>query len=222
MKALTDELRAFNETTIADAVALQVLMIRLKENSSEDLERLTARLVSFAPYSAELNNEKGTKTLKRITGKWIDSTTRDPTRPLLVALQYNIPEGAGVARRVLEVGPADEIVYNLAMQTILVYGDATDIPLVEKYFDNERIVFKEGHEANGVVYEITQLYRDLALAVAVHLRGYEMREYFPKAEPHHLRKYSPETLKFVGVDADIQRRLAFELYKESIAKQAKQ
>ncbi len=213
VKSLWDLRRTTGETSIADAVVLQYLMIRLGKKSSEELERLTSDLVRFAPYARELNFQEDNSTLKRITGQWMGTVQRDTAGAMVVSLNYRIKEGLLIARNVLKNGMPDEMNFNVAMQVLLVFGDVEDLQIVESYFENDRVVFRENDFADGVMVEVQQQFRDLALAVAVHLRGLTMTDYFPTVQPHHLRRYNPMTLKFLGSDTEQLRREAFEKYK---------
>lgn len=219
IKLLQDDIKHYHLTTVADAVVAQYLMIQLKDKSTADLEMISNRLATTAPYSTELNDSP-TKTLKRLTGLWMTNIQRDPAYALMAALNFQVPEGAILARKTLTSGDTGGLNYGLCMQTLMVYGTMDDLPLVERFFKDIRDVSRHtillGDGSSGT---IVQEYRDLALGVAVQIRGYTMTDYFPAVTPHHLRRFMPDSIMFAGADPMALREAAFERYEKAVAGQ---
>lgn len=110
----------------------------------------------------------------RLVGSYIQRPRIAVVVPLNFAREHRLPEGLTLARSVLRNAlRGDNGLY--AMMVILELGEDSDIPLIESLFDNRNSLFRsQGYEVhNG----------DLALAVAIMLRGKDPRDYgFPEID----------------------------------------
>ncbi len=202
----------FEPTSVADAIALQFLMLMMKSNTPAEVESQTVFLTSTAPYSSHLNDPRVSKPLKKLTGAWLETVQRSPLRPLLISLDFAIPEGRQLAMRVLQDNSISQEDYILATQIMMTNGGEECLPVLETWLTDERILFEIDIVQDGRPQNQSQRFQDLALAACVAIRGLKMTDYFPTAKPHLLRGYLQTSLVFIQDTSIDQRASAFERY----------
>ena len=125
-----------------------------------------------------------------------------------LAMKYDLKEGLPQAIAVLENAESQAHIRQLALLTIGKLGDDTNLPLVEKLFSDE---FRTGsYSINDHVYH--QQIRDLALAVAAHMRGYKLETLgFDRLQRHPYTLLEPSS---IGFESDTNRNAAFAKYAQ--------
>ena len=210
LEAIRGKMQLMRDTTVSDCVALQYLMLRMEGRATGDIELIALRLIHTYPYSTHLNAMQAEKSLKQLTGQWLLSIKSDLLRPLLISLDFKLPEGRELADKILRDQQLAPQTYMLAMQAMVVFGTEAELPIIEKWLDDDKLVTQFGPEA-------TQRYCDLALAAAVTIRKLNIRDYFPNVIEHSLRGYLPSTLYFNHNGPTDLRAEALQRYREAVA-----
>ncbi|APZ93536.1 hypothetical protein [Fuerstiella marisgermanici] len=179
-------------------------------NDKNRLPRATSTSISaMLDYQPFRNSVEADKRYLRLAGGYILRKRIAVTGPLEFARQYPMPEGLTLARNVLKTALRGEN-GRPAMMLIREQGTAEDIALLESLFDNRGILFR-GRKPAATAQKYAVYNGDLALAVAIVVRGKDPRDYgFPAVDsrPQPFR-FAMET---VGFPSDKERQAAHDLY----------
>lgn len=130
------------------------------------------------------------------------------------AMKYDLKEGLPRAIEVLDNRNSQAHIRQLAILAVGKLGDKSHLPLFEKIFDDATRT--GSHSLNDRVFH--QQIRDLALAVAAHVRGYDLLDIgFEQVEAHPYMLFHPST---IGFENDIARQKAFDNYARKVGAQA--
>jgi hypothetical protein len=97
------------------------------------------------------------------------------------------------------------------------------LELVESRFDDETMIDPQAlivaspREPGGINMIGSLQVRDVALATAVHLRGGDLRAYFPRVRMHSVSVFNASSLAFPEMTAE--REAAFERYGRAYPKE---
>ena len=146
------------------------------------------------------------KAFSRLAGAYILRDRIAPAVPISFARKHQIPEGPILARRVLKTARGTNPLW--AMMLLAEQGTAQDLPLLESLFKNTSILIGR-RDRTGYRVEIG----DLALAVAIHLRGQDPRDFgfAPQVDRTQAFRYVPET---TGFETDAARARVHAVYAE--------
>lgn len=166
-----------------------------------------------SPFVSALKQEDG-ESLRRLVGAYIQRGRIGVLEPLEFARRHPMAEGPILARQVLKTALRGHNGIP-AMMLLLEQGDKTDIALLESLFDHQGKLF-EGRRAsaNNVVVTYRAVNGDMALAVAIAMRGQDPRDFgFGKDMPRSIAAFQfvEET---IGFDSDEERRQAREKYDQ--------
>ncbi|MCP4784899.1 MAG: hypothetical protein GY903_09480 [Fuerstiella sp.] len=106
----------------------------------------------------------------RLVGAYILRDRIAPAVPISFARKHPMPEGPILARKVLQTARGSNPLW--AMMLLAEQGSVEDLPLLESVFKNKSILIGNS-DRTGYVVQIG----DLALAVAIHLRGQDPRDF---------------------------------------------
>lgn len=231
------QLRTGANIELADTVSLLYRAIRLEGNIPNDAERITLMLMRSAPFTIEIRRAPYRSVLQKLSGQWIQTTKSDPITVLLCAIDHDIPEGVLIARKELSDPNCDPNTFPLAIAALLRFGNKDDLPLLDHWLVQERLLLPPfGVEVAtpvpipqqpfnselpdaipqpptfGQIYKEKQIfelrYQDLALAAKAKLLGRDdIRRLFPRLRTHPLRVFLVETLAFPQGDQKERQRV---------------
>jgi hypothetical protein len=117
--------------------------------------------------------------LRKMLATWIEhARSWDGFHALLLAMQYDIPEGLAPAQRLLEsdAGDPNQSVYRgFALQTFARFGDESHIPIVEPFLEDASSYGGTLAISDKAKFQ-TQV-RDIALATLVHLAKQDPKKF---------------------------------------------
>jgi hypothetical protein len=144
------------------------------------------------------------KAFSRLAGAYILRERIAPAVPMSFARRHQIPEGPELARRVLKTARGT---YPLsALMLLAEQGSVQDLPLLESLFSNTGILVGKS-DRTGYLVEIG----DLALVVAIHLRGRDPRDFGfdPKSDRSQAFRFVPETTGFESGESRAESRAIY-------------
>ncbi len=130
-------------------------------------------------FAAAMQSGSQRDVLRKMLATWIEhARSWDGFHALLLAMQYDIPEGLAPARRLLEsdAGDPNQSVYRgFALQTFARFGDESHIPIVEPFLEDASSYGGTLAISDKAKYQ-TQV-RDIALATLVHLAKQDPKKF---------------------------------------------
>ncbi len=209
------------EYPVASAVALMVIAsdetVTLRRatstNISESLEDDRFEKLITDGFHAEM--------LRAVTSEWLKRPGIAVDRPLLLAMKFELPVGREIALRTLERPTYNQgAVYSLLCLGAMQQTDT--LPVIEQVINNDAAtrpiwpLAGQAVEELNPEREIKSTYsaqvRDVALTVAIHLRGRSPREFgieVMTSEPHLF------TFNSMGFNDDTDRNAAISKYREA-------
>lgn len=166
--------------------------------------------------------EKGVhaQTLKAITEAWIERPDIAVDRPLLFAMQHQLPAGHRVALKTLDRSARNQRTY-YALLCLGTLQQKEDLPLVESLLSNQKTLWPpRGQLVREVLpdREIDSTFsvqtRDVALAVAIHLRGEKPQDFGIAVVASDVHLF---TIESMGFSNDEQREAALAKYRARFA-----
>lgn len=205
------------ELSVADGIAAQYLMIR-GGNETGDRESVTVQLVSTYPYSTRLNDRQLSKMLRQLTDRWLLTLKGDLLRPMLISLDFDLPNGRELALQTLQGQAEDREYFTQSMLLLARFGEPEDLAAIEPFLEDRREVFQTNVLVADRIVAAGQQYRDLALMASLEIREMNVRDYFPQALPHPTRVYLPQSIVFSldGEGGSDAREAAFEKYRQTV------
>ncbi len=193
------------------SVKSYVALLLLAGNSEYRLPRATSsnvsRMLSYPTFRESVKQSKNAWQL-RIAGSYIQRDRIAVIAPLLFAHEHKMPEGLPVARNVLTNALRGRNgLY--AMMVIRDMGTKEDIALLESIFNNRGVMFQGPLAQNTNRYTVYN--GDLALAVAVAMRGKDPRD-FGYRTPDPATAPFRFSLETVGFNNDATRQSSREKY----------
>jgi hypothetical protein len=132
-------------------------------------------IIHFPNFEEELRNGLQSQNCRRLLGRWIakNVTPSIAMQNLTLAFNFELKEGAELARRMLAAndGPVEAKPY--ALLAVGRFGTSEDVPLLERFFKDARVCVRH----RGGFREVQIQVRDFALAVALHLTQQELKPY---------------------------------------------
>ncbi len=161
-------------------------------------------LLQQSQFMAAVQSPDQDTAFSRLAGAYILRDRIAPAVPISFARRHQIPEGPILARRVLKTARGT---YPLsAMMLLAEQGTVKDLPLLESLFKNKSILIGK-RDRTGYIVEIG----DLALAVAIHLRGEDPRDFGFGANGDRTQtfRFVPETTGFDSAAARAKVHAAY-------------
>ena len=153
-------------------------------------------------FSQLLRTGKYSGELQQLCTRWILRPRIAPDRPLLFAMQHQLPAGRDLALRVLSERRRGPRVFHAAM-ALSVLGDKQDLPFLESLFADNTVIWPPAGNT-GTESDTSSLrlqVRDAALLAACHLRGIAPGEIGLSPEPAPETLYQINTVGFATDDA---------------------
>lgn len=208
---LTQSTRPASETTEQFSVDSYAALLLLAGNGDTRLPGGSSTAVSamlqHPQFLAAVRSPEQGQAFSRLVGAYILRERIAPAVPMAFARRHPIPEGPILARRVLKTARGT---YPLsALMLLAEQGTVQDLPLLESLFQNKSILIGK-RDRTGYLVEIG----DLALVVAIHLRGRDPRDFGfdPKSDRTQAFRFVPET---TGFESEELRAKARAVYAES-------
>lgn len=186
------------------------------QDSSESVALAVQNLASFYRqdvFAAAIQAGSQRDILRKMLGTWIENARSwDAFHAMLLAMQYDLPQGLVPAKRVLEgeAGDPNQAVYRgFSLQTIARFGSAADIPAVEPLLDDASPYGGTLSVAGTAKYQ-TQI-RDIALATVVHLAKQDPKKFgLNRLKPSSTHVFNTNTVAF---EDDTKREEALRLWR---------
>ena len=207
------------EFPVASAAALMLIA----SDESVVLRRATSTNISESLQDSRfgklITDGFHAKTLRALTSEWLKRPGIAADRPLLLSIEFQLPVGREIALRTLE-----RRVYNQSSAySLLCLGalqQADTLPAVEQVLNDETasrpIWPPRGKNADDLISEreVKSTYsvqaRDVALAVAIHLRGRRPSEFGMDVMSSELHLF---TFDSMGFDTEEDRNAAMSKYR---------
>jgi hypothetical protein len=151
--------------------------------------------------------------LGKMLGLWIENARSwEGFHAMLLAMQYELPQGLAPAQRLLESEVSDEnqaVYRGFALQTFARFGDTSHIPIVEPLLDDASPYGGALNVSGNAKYQ-TQV-RDIALATLVHLAKENPQRFgLTRIKPSSSQVFNPNSVAF---EDDAQREKAIETWR---------
>ncbi len=150
-------------------------------------------------FVAALETGSEREILRKMLGAWIEKARSwDRFQAMLLAIQFDLPEGLTPAKHVLadeSLDPNQAVYRGFALQTIARFGDESQIPVVEPLLDDAS-PYGSNTPASAKTRFQTQI-RDIALATVVHLAKQDPKEFgLTRLKPNSTQVFNTSTLAF--------------------------
>lgn len=201
-----------SKSVSADSYAALLLLagnskLILRGDTSTSLNSL---LLSSA-FEKQVVGLDGQRLLK-LAGAYIQRPNIAVVDPLRFARKFETTDGLKLARRILK-SVLRGVDGQMALIVINEQGDQSDLPLVESLFDHRGILAQGRRTAASATQSYTATNGDLALAVAISLRGHDPRDYgFSRVE--NVGEDFRFALDTVGFMSDEARKSSRQKYQD--------
>ena len=150
-------------------------------------------------FAAAMQSGSQRDVLRKMLATWIENARSwDGFHAMLLAMQYDIPEGLAPARRLLEsdAGDPNQSVYRgFALQTFARFGDESHIPIVEPFLEDASSYGGTLAISDKAKYQ-TQI-RDIALATLVHLAKQDPKKFgFNRLKTNSTQVFNTSSVSF--------------------------
>jgi predicted transcriptional regulator len=211
------------EYPVASAAALMLIA----SDESVFLRRATSTNISESLQDSRfgklVTDGFHAETLRGVASEWLKRPGIAVDRPLLLSMEYQLPVGREIALKTLERPVySQSTAYSLLYLGLFKQTDA--LAVVEKVLNDEsasRPVWPPKGKAvvdvidgRKVPKSYTVQARDVALAVAIHLRGRLPREFGMKVMPSSVQLFSLDSM---GFEKELDRSAAFSKYRAEYA-----
>lgn len=201
-------------------------LMLLGSDSTLDLPRLTSPNISDAfddeRFDDLINEGVYSDCLRRLVGAWMHRSNSNGRpaiavdRPLLFSMEHSIPEGRTLALRVIESGGKFQTMYH-SLFCIAHFRNADDLKVVESLLEAPTVLWPVGNRnakqfSDDFESTYTVQTRDVALAVAAHLRNRNPTDFGSSARPSPLTVFDVYSL---GFDTDEDRAAAIAEYRRA-------
>ncbi len=161
-------------------------------------------LLQQSQFMTAVQSPEQGNAFSRLAGAYILRDRIAPAVPISFARRHPMPEGPILARKVLQTARGPNPLW--AMMLLAEQGTVKDLPLLESVFKNKSILIGNS-DRTGDIVEIG----DLALAVAIHLRGEDPRDFgfHPNGDRTQPFRYVAETTGFDSEEARARVHAAY-------------
>ena len=248
---ILNKFRSGQAIELGDSISLLYRSIRNDGDVPASVDQITTLLLRSTPFTGEISRPPMRTTLQKIVGSWMKTTKSDPTSVLMIAIDNDIPESIEFARRAVSNRDCDPSLFLIATSALMRFGSQDDLAILDPWRAEKKLLQKSiPVQIKGpmpipspnpnekppalemgpslmvrppVEIQLYELrYQDLALAASAHLAKREdMRELFPRIQPHPTYVYRPDSLAFPEGDDEARQKLIEALAKEPPTKPAK-
>ena len=184
--SINEKLTSLVGYEVPDALAMLYCLNVADDVTDRSLERLSVRTFSTAPFSQKMSDPQFKKTLERLMSGWSKRIEEKLPQCLMLFIEKDYPQAKDIAFKILESPEIklEPIAFVRAMQAIFRFGNAADLPQIEKWLDEKTICVQNQALAFGNPLTPQGLdtaeFRDIALLVSMHLAGDDYSSIFPE------------------------------------------
>ena len=185
---------------------------RLKGATSTNI----STALSDQRFSQLLENGVHARILKAIASAWIERSGIAVDRPLLFAIEHKLPAGRNLAVQVLSKATQNQSTY-YALLCLGALEQKNDLATIEQLMTSDKMLWPSRGQSVQELLKDRQLEssysvqtRDVAMAVAIHLRDRNPREFGMNTEPSKLHLFAVESM---GFNNDAERQIALDKYR---------
>jgi HEAT repeat protein len=165
-------------------------------------------------FAAAIQSGSQREILRKMLGSWIENARSwDGFHAMLLAMQFDLPQGLAPAKRMLEsdAGDPNQAVYRgFALQTIARFGDESHIPILEPLLEDAS-PYGGTLAISGKAKYQTQI-RDIALAALVHLAKQDPKKFgLLRLKPSSTQVFNTNSVAF---EDDAKREEAITKWRE--------
>lgn len=227
--------------TEADGIALIYCAVLSEDLIDQDIEATGNKVFSRYPFTniaaatrlrstmsqfiVDESNKMSThgrmsSTVNTLFSKWA-LRAKDRTRMLLTCFDTQNPTALVIARGVLEDADAtnDTTLFELAMQAISKFGSPADLPLLEKYYEDDSVIIElqrfaipDGTNQRLEVFEVQA--RDLAIIASAMVYQYYPFELAEGLRLHGLRGFVTESIAVPQSEGERYRELRMKRFRD--------
>lgn len=171
-------------------------------------------------FAAAMQTEPQRAVLAKMLGRWIEQANSwEAFHALLLANEYNLPQGLVPAQRLLQEDAADPnlaVYRGFALQMFARFGDASHIPLVEPFLD-DATPYGQSLNLSGTARFQTQI-RDIALATLTYLAKENPQRFgLLRLKPSSSQVFNPNSVAFENDARREEAIRAWRAFRESPA-----
>jgi hypothetical protein len=198
--------------TVSAGTVAALLFVGADESVRVD-EQESVYLYNIIHYPAFESGLKGGTTMplfKKLLGRWVAKYSGASTaiQKLELAFSYDLKEGADLAKSMLAEENGQPDLRTSAFLALGRFGNADCVPLLEHEFKDERICQRQQRNLREAPVQV----RDVALAIAIHLTGQNVKTYgFTHAQPNSAIIF---TVGSLGFEDDKKRDEAFKKWSD--------
>ena len=228
---LRDNLFLMREPTIGDSVAMLMVAAVVPTQTPVEISDIIA-ISARRSFEGNISKEGYRNCLRKLLSAWLPKThvSMAPTA-MDFALQYDLAEGAGIARQHL-TSNFDSDTRKLAFYCLAKFGNETDVPRIAPLLEDRTVVDEfarsaiesEIHESNTAPPLATReptlgsnnmvvRINDLALATSMLLLGEDPTQFFPRYEMHTSLRFFIHSLASPA-EAGAEQQQRIELWKK--------
>ncbi len=211
-----------------DGWALVLACIVAKKPINLEVQYRAIQSIREYPTNQKFTDPRWKNDIRKLAGAWIEKMPFELAREgLVLSGNYDIPNGAALARQVLSNQAIDPALYYSGIRVLARHGSIDDLALLEPWLANDTVMVETAKRVQSPIgiptdedhfppdaelQRIRVLYQDAALAAAVILSKQPLKDYFPDVEE---TGNSDFVLQQIGspVDKPEQRAFAFERWK---------
>ena len=208
--------RSDDEFPIASCIALMLL----GSESETRLIRFTSTNISDAlddeRFSKLITDGVHAEIVRAVTSEWLKRPGIAADRPLLFSIKYELPVGRSIAHRIIEAQSRRQDMY-YSLMCLARLNSPEDLPLVESLLETPATLWpprgqlvQELLPDRKVGGNFSVQTRDVALAVAIHLRGGDPADFGIPALASEKTVFVVDSL---GFDNDDARAAALARYR---------
>lgn len=198
--------------------AMCAALMLIGSDSNVALRRLTSAHISDAMkdprFTRLILDSDRAEFWQSLLGEWINRPGIAVDRPLLFAAENSLEIGRDLARKTIS-GPARNQSRYYAMLCIAKLGHADDLPLIESQLSSNRVLWPS-RAIPGLSADYSVQTRDVAVAVALHLRGRAPEEFGMK----DVKRLDATVFDVtsLGFDSEASRTQILEQYRKEFAR----
>lgn len=204
------------ELPLGTVAAMLFVALAGEADTNQQAANIVYNFCHQQSFRNAITGGKNKDVLRKMLGAWVQRGDEWVSyQGMMMALQYDMPEGLVPAERMLKNDNAQAHMRPYAIVSVAKLGNDTHVPLLEKMLQDQRVC--STWQVNNV--NINTQVRDVALAALVHMTKQDFKQYgfdrIQMTQPYLFAPYS------VGFDKEDKRAAAMKKWDEFKAAQKK-
>lgn len=226
---LRERFYTLQEPTIGDSIAMLMAASAIPTQTPVEISDVIVQL-ERSSFGGNIAKQGYGNCLRKLMSAWLPKTHEAMSATAMtIALQHDLGEGVGIARRHLSAN-FDPETRKLAFYCMAKFGDESDAPKLIPLLEDAQLVeeFPRGTSdsdfndqniappgaagtaaSNNMVVRIS----DLALVTLVLLSDEEPTQFFPNFKPHFSRRFNIRSLA-TPAESPVEQRMRIEKWKK--------